>query len=198
MRKIAFLIFIFILSACAPVQQFFAERTQIASTSTALSWTATPTHTYTATATATSTPTATPTQTPTKTFTATITRTPTITNTPTITPTPTFDFPDVIVNTTAHCRYGPSSAYLHAADLYPGDTGTVRGRYVNSKWLHVKFDKLTYWCWVSPSVIDVTGDLTQFAILNRICSQLVQICMDRRKMLLPPAMAIRSPLPGLK
>ena len=159
MRKIAYLIFIFIFSACAPIQQFFAERTQIASTSTAASWTETPTPTNTSTPTATSTPTNTPTQTPTKTFTATITRTPTITNTPTITPTPTFDFPDVIVNTTAHCRYGPSSAYLHAADLYPGDTGTVRGRYVNSKWLHVKFDKLTYWCWVSPSVIDVTGDI---------------------------------------
>lgn len=73
--------------------------------------------------------------------------------------TPTFAFPDVKVHTQAHCRYGPSSAYLHAADLYPGDTGTVRGRYVNSAWLHVKFDKLNYWCWVSPSVMDVSGDL---------------------------------------
>lgn len=35
----------------------------------------------------------------------------------------------------------------------------MRGRYLNSLWLHVKFDKLTYWCWVSPSVINVEGDL---------------------------------------
>jgi hypothetical protein len=75
-------------------------------------------------------------------------------------------FPDVKVHTQAHCRYGPSTAYLHAADLYPGDTGTVRGRFPYSKWLHVKFDKLNYWCWVSPSVIDVTGDLNTVRYLT--------------------------------
>jgi hypothetical protein len=64
-----------------------------------------------------------------------------------------------VVNKQAHCRYGPAQAYLHAADLYAGDTGTVRGRYVNSNWLLVKFDKLTYFCWVAPSVVDVTGDI---------------------------------------
>jgi len=60
----------------------------------------------------------------------------------------------------AHCRYGPSKAYLHAADLYPGDTGTVRGRFKLSQWLYVKFDKLNYFCWVAPSVVDVVGDIT--------------------------------------
>jgi hypothetical protein len=66
----------------------------------------------------------------------------------------------VTVHTQAHCRYGPSTAYLHAADLYPGDTGSVRGRFAYSAWLHIKFDKLNYFCWVSPSVIDVSGDIT--------------------------------------
>jgi len=60
----------------------------------------------------------------------------------------------------AHCRYGPAKAYLHAADLYPGDTGTVRGRFQYSRWLYVKFDKLHYFCWVAPSVVEVVGDIT--------------------------------------
>ncbi len=102
-----------------------------------------------------------PSRTPTRTATPPATATPTITETPTITPTPTFDFPDVTVHTQAHCRYGPSTAFLHAADLYPGDQGVVHGRYLHSAWLYVKFDKLAYWCWVSPSVVDVVGDLNR-------------------------------------
>jgi hypothetical protein len=91
---------------------------------------------------------------------ATITPTPTITPTASITPTPTFAFPQVEVNKQAHCRYGPSTAYLHAADLYPGDTGSVRGRFAYSAWLYIKFDKLSYFCWVAPSVVDVSGDIS--------------------------------------
>ena len=88
------------------------------------------------------------------------TLTPTITLTSTITATPTFSFPTITVNKQAHCRYGPSVAFLHAADLYPGDTGYVDGRYEYSSWLHVKFDKLKYYCWVAPSVVDVVGDIS--------------------------------------
>lgn len=94
------------------------------------------------------------------TLTPTITFTPTITLTPTITATPTFAFPKVTVNKQAHCRYGPSVAFLHAADLYPGDTGSVNGRFEYSGWLYIKFDKLKYYCWVAPSVVDVVGDIT--------------------------------------
>jgi hypothetical protein len=78
-----------------------------------------------------------------------------------VTATPTFDFPNVTVNKQAHCRYGPSVAYLHAADLYPGDKGTVRGRFTYSNWLYIKFDKLNYFCWVAPSVVDVVGDISR-------------------------------------
>lgn len=67
----------------------------------------------------------------------------------------------MVVNKQAHCRYGPSVAYLHAADLYPGDKGTVRGRFAYSNWLQIKFDKLNYFCWAAPSVVDVTGDITR-------------------------------------
>jgi hypothetical protein len=100
---------------------------------------------------------------PTDTSTPTITATPTITRTPTSTATPTFAFPTATVNKQAHCRYGPSVAYLHAADLYPGDTGTVRGRYIYSNWLYIKFDKLNYFCWAAPSVVDVVGDVSSVA-----------------------------------
>ena len=123
----------------------------------------TPTFTLTETPTSTFTPTTT--FTPTFTFTptpsATIALTPTETLTPTITPTPTFTFPTFRVKMQAHCRYGPSKAYLHAADLYAGDTGLVWGRFQYSNWLYVRPDKIHYACWVSPSVVEVEGDITR-------------------------------------
>jgi len=143
-------LFVLAVGACAPLQELQARRL----TATATLWT--PTFTSTPTFTQTPTYTSTPTSTPSPT----ITPTPTVTDTPTITVTPTYAFPAVEVNTQAHCRYGPSKAYLHAADLYPGDQGTVRGRFQYSSWLYIKFDKLDYFCWVSPSVVTVTGDVS--------------------------------------
>jgi hypothetical protein len=152
MRRIILVIFIFsLLAACAPSAEELATQTATAATATAAAWTKTPTLT--------NTPSLTPTFTPSNTLTPTETPTPSITSTPTITLTPTFSFPSVTVNAQSHCRYGPSKAYLHAGDLYPGDTGTVRGRFAYSSWLLVKFDKLNYFCWVAPSVIDVVGDI---------------------------------------
>ncbi|TLN07437.1 hypothetical protein FDZ74_12650 [bacterium] len=133
------------LSACGTAQ--------IAPTATSTPLPPSATLTDTPAPTASVTPSATITRTPT------ITLTPTITETPTITPSPTFDLPDVVVNTQAHCRYGPSKAYLHAADLYPGDTGVVWGRFAYSAWLWIKLDKINYACWAAPSVLDVTGDI---------------------------------------
>jgi len=118
-----------------------------------------PTTTQTEASAFTSTPESTFTPTAGATLTSTITFTPTIAFTPTITATPTFAFPTVTVNKQAHCRYGPSAAFLHAADLYPGDTGSVRGRFEYSGWLYIKFDKLKYFCWVAPSVVNVVGDV---------------------------------------
>jgi hypothetical protein len=140
---------LFLFSACAPSPEQQATQVATVLTAAAGSWTETPTSTLTLS--------------PTETLTPTLTFTPTITSSPTITATPTYAFPTVTVNKQAHCRYGPSVAYLHAADLYAGDTGTVRGRFIYSKWLYVKFDKLDYFCWVAPSVVDVVGDVTQIA-----------------------------------
>ena len=139
-----------LLSACVPSLEQQATLVAQALTGTAESWTETPIPSQTFT--------------PTETPTPTLTFTPTITLTPTITVTPTFAFPSVTVNKQAHCRYGPAVAYLHAADLYPGDTGTVRGRFIYSKWLYVKFDKLDYFCWVAPSVVDVVGDISSITL----------------------------------
>src|SRR5215204_304274 len=143
-HEIILLILIFV-SSCAPSTQ--------PATSTAP--VVTPTPAATDTPEATFTPTYTATSEPTSTF------TPTLDLSPTIPATPTFAFPTVTVNKQAHCRYGPSVAYLHAADLYPGDVGTVRGRYIYSNWLYIKFDKLNYFCWVAPSVVDVVGDISK-------------------------------------
>ena len=138
MRLKTVLLFL-LFTACAPSPEQQA-------TLTATSWTKTSIPTMTLTPSATSTPS--------QTF------TPTITSTSTVTATPTFAFPTVTVNKQAHCRYGPSVAYLHAADLYSGDAGTVRGRFIYSNWLYVKFEKLNYFCWVAPSVVDVVGDVS--------------------------------------
>ena len=148
--KIILLIFLF-ASACTPSTEEQATPTTAGATATIA---------LTETAEATSTPT--------ETITSTVTLTPTIESSPTTaqTTTPTFAFPTVTVNKQAHCRYGPSVAYLHAADLYPGDTGNVRGRYIYSNWLYVKFDKLNYLCWVAPSVVDVIGDVSTVAYKN--------------------------------
>jgi hypothetical protein len=142
--------FVIVLSACNPAVSI--EVTEGISTSTPPF---TPTPTRTLTATPTSQPTPSVTRTATITTTPTETLTPSITPTPTITLTPTYDFPDVAVKMQAHCRYGPAVAYLHAADLYPGDKGTVRGRTESGTWLYIKFDKLKYFCWAAASVLDI-------------------------------------------
>jgi hypothetical protein len=152
MRVYQFILLIFLLvAACAPSAEEQATPTTPVptATNTTQPFTETPEPSVTATRTATSKPTNTP--------------TPTIELSPTVTATATFAFPGVTVNKQAHCRYGPSVAYLHAADLYPGDVGEVRGRYIYSNWLYIKFDKLNYFCWVAPSVVDVTGDVSTVA-----------------------------------
>lgn len=104
-------------------------------------------------------PSATPSSTPAPTLTAAWTPAPTNTIELSATFTSEFVFPNVTVNKQAHCRYGPSTAYLHAADLFVGDVGTARNRALYSNWLYVKFDKLNYFCWVAPSVVDTVGDV---------------------------------------
>lgn len=149
MKKIIFLILtVLLLASCGPSPEEQATLTATALTATADSWTRTPTPTSTFTPTNTSTPTETP--------------TPTVTDTPTITLTPTYDFPKVVVSVNmASCRYGPSVAYLHAQDLYLGDTGVVWGRSPYNNWLYVRMDSLPIPCWVASSVVSVTGDVSK-------------------------------------
>ena len=124
-------------------------------------WTKTPTPTETFTAT--STPTIPFTPTFTSTFKQTLT--PTITFTPSITPSPTFDFPKVTVNVAlAACLYGPAKTFLWKFDLKQGDQGFVGGRAPTGNWLYVKFDRLSDYCWVSPYVVDVVGDVKRVMV----------------------------------
>ncbi len=145
------LLAVLFLSACGPSPEAQVTMTATAKTATAAAWTETPTPTATFTSTFTLTPTLTPT--PTETF------TPTITPTPTITFTPTFDFPKVTVNQAlAACLFGPAKAYLWKFGLKQGDTGVIWGRAANSNWYYVKMDSLPDGCWLSPYVVDVSGD----------------------------------------
>lgn len=116
-----------------------------------------PSTTLTSSPTQTTTPTHTPSSIPSET--PTIMETPSQTPTPSITLTPTFDFPDITVLMTAHCRYGPGTAYLHAADLYMDDQGQLWNRNHTGTWLWVQFDKIHYPCWVAASVVEVNGDI---------------------------------------
>lgn len=140
MKKYSFLLFIlvFAITSCAPAEPASTPEPEETNTPVVVYITATPL----------------PTSTPTLTF------TPAPTDTPTSTPTPEPSAPSVTVNKQAHCRYGPSAAYLHAADLYAGDKGTVRYRALYSTWLYVQFEKISYSCWVAPSVVDVSGDVS--------------------------------------
>jgi len=170
------LIIIVMLSGCTYIGDSLTSKPSITLVLTATNTTP-PTLVPTETPTITQTPTAT--STPTEIPTPTITRTPTITQTNTVTPTPTFDFPSVKVNVqAAHCRYGPAKAYLHAADLYEGDRGLVQGRFQFSDWLYVKWEKLAYRCWVSPYVVEISGDVSTVAYhrigLERIPSTLYE------------------------
>lgn len=155
-KTLLFSLLILLVASCS----LTSPEAQARATAEALSATA---DAWTETAVSTSTFTPTETFAPTQTPIPSDALTPTLTFTPTISATPTYAFPTVTVNKQAHCRYGPSVAYLHAADLYSGDVGTVRGRYVYSNWLYIKFDKLNYFCWVAPSVVDVVGDVSLIA-----------------------------------
>ena len=156
-----------LVAACGPSPEAQATMTATIQTATAAAWTETSTPTNTETPTTTFTPTLT--DTPTSTYTPTSTDTPTITSTPTITLTPTFDYPKVTVNkAAAACKYGPAKPYLWASDLKAGDTGIVWGRApYGSSWLYVKWDRFPRACWVSPSVVDVFGDVNRM-IVERI------------------------------
>lgn len=149
MRRVFFILLpvLLAISACGPS---LSPEEQAALTAAA--WTETSTPVPIPTSTATLVPAAT--STPTTAF------TPTVTFTPPPTATPTSSQPTVTVNQQARCRYGPSTAYLHAADLYTGDKGVVRWRALYSQWLYVQFEKLSYSCWVAPSIVEVVGDVS--------------------------------------
>ncbi len=159
-----------LLTACGRQAPVFSSPTPLpvdtqiaaASPQPALIASATPTQTASPLPSPASTITPTPTASPTPT----VTPTPTITPTPPQTLTPTFDFPDVIVQMQANCRYGPGTAYLYSHGLYPGDTGIVGGRNASGTWLWIMPNTLNRYCWVSASVVQVIGDIFTVRAIN--------------------------------
>jgi hypothetical protein len=66
----------------------------------------------------------------------------------------------------AHCRYGPGTAYLHAADLYPGDRAVIHNRNTSGTWLWIKPDKIHYHCWAAASVLEIEGDIFSVVVVQ--------------------------------
>jgi hypothetical protein len=80
------------------------------------------------------------------------------------TPTPAQPWAEVAVQ--AHCRYGPGVAYLHSADLYPGDRGVIDGRNESSGWLWIQLDGLNRHCWAAASTLHVYGDVSALPVVE--------------------------------
>lgn len=123
-----------------------------------------PSHTSEPTVTQTPEPTAT--QSPTKTLVPTRTSTATLTQTPAITATPTSSVPVVRALMRAFCRYGPGKAYLYSHELREGDQAVVDGRNPYKNWLWIKPHNLDRHCWVSSSVVEVSGDISTVNVVQ--------------------------------
>jgi hypothetical protein len=104
--------------------------------------------------TATITPEPSLTSTTTPTVVPTATRTPKPTETPLPSATPTSEYPVLIVNMQANCRYGPGTAYLYSHGLYPGEQVEAHGRNSNGNWLWVQPENLPRHCWAAKSVFE--------------------------------------------
>jgi hypothetical protein len=88
------------------------------------------------------------------------------TATPTAAASPTPAQPWAVVAVQAHCRYGPGVAYLHAADLYPGDRGVIDGRNPSGTWLWILLDGLERHCWAATSTLTVNGAIDSVNVVE--------------------------------
>lgn len=98
--------------------------------------------------------------------TASRTPTPTLTSTPGLTPSLSGSGIKVTVKEQAHCRYGPGTAYLHAADLFAGEKGIVDGRNGSGTWLWIQPDKLERHCWAAASVLTLEGEASSLPVVT--------------------------------
>lgn len=171
----AALLGIVLLSACSPVSPTASPPTALPATSTAAPLpivTPIPSSTFTAAASPTQaeppTAIATAATATAATATAASTLTPTIPSTLAPSATPTRDYPNVVVNKQANCRYGPGMAYLYRWGLYSGDTAEVHGRNWNGTWYWIKPYNLDSHCWASEIVFDVAeGDPKAVPLIER-------------------------------
>jgi hypothetical protein len=66
----------------------------------------------------------------------------------------------------AFCRYGPGKAYLYSHGLYEGDRAEVHGRNYSGNWLWIKPENLDRHCWVSASVVEISGDIKTVVVAH--------------------------------
>jgi hypothetical protein len=154
----ALLIWLFSITACSPISTLPTEQQPTEINSPILLPSSTPG--------APPTNTATPTNSPTQTPVPSATSSPTVSPSPTITPTPTADVPRALALMRAFCRYGPGKAYLYSHELKEGDIALIDGRNYGSTWLWIQPANLERHCWVSASVVEVSGDLNTVNIVQ--------------------------------
>lgn len=89
----------------------------------------------------------------------TATVTPTPTNTSTSTPTETSEPPTLVINEDTVCRTGPGTIY-DIRTYINGDTEPILlGRNAENDWWSVEEPEFNAQCWVSSSVVSVSGDI---------------------------------------
>jgi len=86
------------------------------------------------------------------------TQTPTSTNTSTSTPTATSEPPVLVVNENTACRTGPGMIYDIRAYINVGAEPILLGRVEENDWWSVEEPDFNSQCWVSSSVVTVSGD----------------------------------------
>ncbi len=59
----------------------------------------------------------------------------------------------------ANCRYGPGGSYLYKIGMLVGAPIEVVGRTIDGGWANVQFKGTKNLCWISSSLIEVSGDL---------------------------------------
>jgi len=90
---------------------------------------------------------------------------PTATFVPTIAPTPRLALASPI-NQPVNCRFGPSPAYAVVGGLDVGGQAETVGKNIDVTWWYVKnpSDPSTY-CWLSASVVEVTGNVETLPVV---------------------------------
>jgi hypothetical protein len=85
---------------------------------------------------------------------------------PTFTPTPVLGPPITTADQNAFCRLGPSQAYGATGELLAGESSPISGRNVDSTWWVIAAGYGGEACWISDSVVTVSGDVSGVPVVE--------------------------------